>query len=175
MNGIVWNIVRFVILVPFQALVLNNIEFGEMSAYFNGFLYILFILMLPYETPGWLTMTLGFLLGITLDWFTGALGFHASACVLIAFARPWVLKLLASRDEYEFRNKPNIYVMGFSWFLYYSFLMAAIHHLCFYLVEDFRFTDIPVILLKTLGSATLTTAMIIVVQYLIFRPAKENG
>lgn len=175
MRLILWNILRFVILILLQALVLHNIEFGSYSPYFNGFLYILFILMLPYETPAWLMMTLGFVLGMSLDLFLDTVGMHASACVLIAFARPWLMKLLASRDEYEFRNKPNIHVMGFGWFLSYAFLMSVLHHLWFYFVEDFRFTEIHIILMKTLGSAVFTTFLIIIAQYLIFRPRKENG
>jgi cell shape-determining protein MreD len=175
MRPLVWNILRFIILVPFQALVIHKIEFGDYSSFFNGFLYVLFILMLPFETPKWLTLTLAFALGISLDMFSGTIGMHASACVLMAFARPRIMKILASSDEYEFRNKPTIHVMGFRWYVSYAFLLCVLHHFWFFLVENFRFTEIHIILLKTLGSALFTTFLIVLTQYLFFSRRKENG
>jgi len=175
MREIINHSVRFVVLILVQALVLHNIELGVFSSYFNAFLYILFILMLPYDIPNWLLLTLSFLLGISLDIFLDTLGMHASSCVVIAFLRPWILKLLASRDEYEFRNKPNIYIMGFNWFLYYGFLLALIHHFWFYLVEDFRLVEIHIVLMKAVCSAIFTTILIICSQYLMNKQKKENG
>lgn len=175
MREVIGHIGRFVVLILLQALILQNIELGSLSSYFNPFLYILFIMMLPFDLPTWAVLTLSCILGFTLDLFTETLGMHASACVLIAFLRPWVLKLLASRDEYEFRNKPNIHVMGFSWSLYYGFLMALIHHFWFYFIEDFRLIDLHIIILKALCSAIFTTALIICAQYLTNKHRKENG
>jgi len=175
MRPILWNILRFMLLIPLQALVLHNVGFGEYSSYFNGFLYILFILMLPYETPKWLVLTASLALGLVLDVFLGTIGMHASACVVIAYSRPWIMKLLASTDEYEFRNKPTVHVMGFRWYISYAFLMAVLHHFWFYLVEDFRFIELHIIVLKALGSAAFTTLLILLTQYLFFSRKKENG
>ena len=44
-NYIGKNILRFLFLVLFQVLILNNIQF---SGYINPYLYVLFILMLPF-------------------------------------------------------------------------------------------------------------------------------
>ena len=38
----------FIVLVLIQVLILNNIQF---SGYINPFLYVLFILLLPFQTP----------------------------------------------------------------------------------------------------------------------------
>ena len=65
-NLYVRNIGRFIVLVLFQVLVLNNIQF---SGYVNPFMYVLFILLLPFETPRWLLLLSGFLLGLSVDIF----------------------------------------------------------------------------------------------------------
>lgn len=175
MRNIIIHSLRFVFLVLLQTLVLHNINLGDLSPYFNGFLYILFILMLPYDAPNWLVLTLSFFIGLCIDLFLDTIGMHASACVLLAFFRPVILKMLASRDEYEFRNKPNIHIMGFSWFLYYALFAAFLHHLWFYIIEDFRLISLHIIFLKALGSALFTTVLIIISQYLMYRDKKKNG
>ena len=61
------NIVKYgaicILLVLFQGLILNNIEFG---GYIVPFLYVVFILALPFETPNWLVLLIGFGLGLWL-------------------------------------------------------------------------------------------------------------
>lgn len=175
MRNILIHSLRFVFLVLLQTLVLHNIDLGDYSPYFNAFLYIMFILMLPYDAPSWLILSLSFLIGLCVDLFLDTIGMHASACVLLAFFRPTIMKMLASRDEYEFRNRPNIYIMGFTWFLYYAFFAALIHHFWFYVIEDFRLIELHIIFLKALGSALFTTVLIIASQYLMYRAKKENG
>ena len=74
----------FVFLILFQVLVLNNLH---LSIYLNPYAYILFILILPFETPGWLVLSLGFVLGLIMDAFCNTLGMHSVATVLLAFLR----------------------------------------------------------------------------------------
>ncbi len=85
------QVVIFFLLVLFQGLILNNIEFGS---YVVPFLYVIFILALPFETPNWLVLIIGFVLGLTVDSFTNTLGMHTSATVIMAFCRAYVLKLI---------------------------------------------------------------------------------
>ena len=54
----------FVFLVLLQVLVLNNIQ---LSGYINPYFYVLFILLLPFETANWLLLILAFALGISID------------------------------------------------------------------------------------------------------------
>ena len=56
----------FLFLILFQVLILNNMQF---SGYINPYCYILFILILPFETPGWLLLVLAFILGMIIDVF----------------------------------------------------------------------------------------------------------
>ena len=75
-------ILRFIVLVAIQVFILNNIQLGGVI---NPYLYILFLLTLPVQTPRLLLLLIGFALGISIDMFQNSTGIHAFACVLIAF------------------------------------------------------------------------------------------
>ena len=136
-NEILKNIGRFVFLVLLQGLILNEVNLWQGMAI--PYLYILFLLMLPIETPRWLELIIGLILGLSIDMFTNTLGIHASACVLIAYIRPLYLKAIAPRDGYEFGQRPGIQDLGFSWFLKYAVVLIFIHHLWLFYVEVYSF------------------------------------
>ena len=96
--GVVYlkNAGRFFFLVFFQVLILNNIQLG---GYINPYFYIYFILLLPFETPRWLLLILSFLLGLTIDVFVNTPGVNAAACVLMAFARPFVITSISTGTD----------------------------------------------------------------------------
>src|ERR1035437_4349737 len=119
------NIGRFVFLILFQVLILNNIQFG---GYINPYFYIYFILLLPYETPRWLLLLSAFLLGISLDAFTNTFGLNASACVLMAFVRPFVISAISTGTEFMVGHSPSLKNQGMKWFAYYSNTLIFIHH-----------------------------------------------
>ena len=52
-------LVSFILLVFLQVFILNNIQF---SGYINPYIYVLFILALPFETPKWLLLITAFTL-----------------------------------------------------------------------------------------------------------------
>ncbi|NNF02812.1 MAG: rod shape-determining protein MreD [Bacteroidia bacterium] len=156
-------IIRFIVLVLVQVLILNNIELGN---YVNPYLYILFIILLPIQTPNILVLSLSFLLGISIDMFSNTPGIHAAACVFIGFARPATLQALAPRDGYDAESIPSIKEMGLGWFLSFSAIMVVLHHIALFFLEIFHFQEF----FQTLGRATLssifTLVLIIIVQFL---------
>jgi rod shape-determining protein MreD len=171
MNNFYFNhIISFFVLVLVQAVVLNQIDLG---GYINPYLYILFILGLPFETPKWLLMLLGFLLGICLDAFTDTLGIHASACTFLATIRPMLLKLIAPRDGYEAGQKPAIGSMGLTWFLKYVIILTLLHHFWLFFIEGFRANLILINFWRTILSSLFTIILIILVEYLTMN--KKRG
>lgn len=160
------NIWRFVIVILVQVLVFNNIQ---INGYINPYFYVVFILLLPFETPNWALLVMGFLLGISIDIFTNTPGMHASATVLIAFLRPYVLRILAPRDSYEVGTFPRIYYYGFNWFFRYALVLIAIHHVFLFYIEFFRFSDFFITLSRSLVSSFFTLVLIILSQFVIFR------
>ncbi len=105
---------RFIILILLQVWVFNNIQF---SGYINPYVYTLFILLLPFETPGWLLLLFAFATGLTIDMFTDTPGVHTSSTVFLAALRPVVIQAISSREAYESGAKPTVAYMGFLWFL----------------------------------------------------------
>lgn len=161
-SDIIKNIFRFFFLVLFQVLILNNIQ---LSGYLNPFLYVLFILMLPFQTPKWLVLILAFIIGISVDMFSNTGGMHAAASVLMAFLRQPVLKLISPRDGYDIVQRPTIQQFGFGWFFSYVGILVLIHHLCLFYMEAFHFTDFFSTFLRVILSTLFTLSLIFVSQF----------
>jgi len=165
------NIIRFIILVGLQVLILENIN---LRGYINPYLYVYFILLLPFETPGWLLLIASFLMGFSIDTFVGTMGIHTAASVLMAFARPLIIKAIPSRKEFEPGMKPSISDLGFLWFFTYSLLLVFIHHFALFYLEVFSFTDFFNTLLRVLLSSIFTILLVIIAQYLFFKASGKN-
>jgi cell shape-determining protein MreD len=163
------NIGRFVFLILFQVLILNNIQFG---GYINPYFYIYFILLLPYETPRWLLLLSAFLLGISLDAFTNTFGLNASACVLMAFVRPFVISAISTGTEFMVGHSPSLKNQGMKWFAYYSIILVLVHHFALFYLEIFRFTEFFQTLLRVLLSSVFTLLIVFIAEYLSYPTEK---
>lgn len=170
LNSITENAVRFIALVFFQVLILNNIELGGSL---NPFLYVLFILMLPFDTPEWLVLIFGFVIGLTIDMFTDTLGMHTSATVFLAFSRKFILRVMAPRDGYETTFRPSVRKMGLQWFLIYASILVFIHHFVLFYLEWFRFSDLFYTFIKVLFSSLLTLVLILITQFIFITPKER--
>ena len=159
-------ILRFIILVLIQVLIFNNIE---LSGYINPYIYILFILLLPFDTPGWLLLLLGFLLGISIDIFSDTPGMHTIATTLTAFLRPFVLDIIAPRDGYETGANPRISNYGLTWFLRYAGILTVIHHFVLFYIEIFHFGGFFPTLFRVILSSAVTLLIIVLSQYVVYR------
>jgi rod shape-determining protein MreD len=157
------NIGNFVFIILLQVLILNNIEF---SGFINPYLYILFILLLPFETPKWILLLVSFILGLTIDIFSNTLGLHAFATVAIAYIRPYVLKIFAPREGYEAGMRPGLSSFGWEWTLKYFFIIVFIHHFILFFTETFKFQMFFPTLLRVILSTLFTVILIILSQLL---------
>lgn len=170
-NFILKYIIRFVILIAVQIIVLNNILF---IGYINPYIYILFILLLPFDTPRWLILILAFCLGISVDAFQNTMGLHAFSCVLIAYCREPILHFLLP----QLKNKKQNYLefslqeFGLQRALIYTGTLVFIHHFSLFILEAFQIELIRVFL-RSLGSSIVTITLLIIIQYLLFKDAKR--
>ena len=163
------NIIRMIFLVLFQVVVLNNIQIG---GYINPYMYVLFILLLPLETPKWLLLLSAFALGFTVDMLSDTPGIHTAACLFMAFCRPGVLSLLSSKQEYEQGVRPIIRDMGFTWVFSYSLILVVAHHIPLFFLEVFSFSEFLHTLLRTGLSIVFTMLLILLSQLIMYRPKK---
>lgn len=173
MNVYLKNILRFCIIMLLQVLILNKITlrwWNEPSGFpvFIPYIYPLFILLLPFETPVWALLILGFLTGITIDTFMNTAGMHASAAVFIAYLRTNVLSALLPRNLTEYTGQqPSIKSMGWMPFLVYSAFLIVLHHLVFFTVELWNFSNLSFLLLK-IAAASVTSMLFVIVYILLF-------
>ncbi|MCD6010321.1 MAG: rod shape-determining protein MreD [Flavipsychrobacter sp.] len=171
MNSTIKNILRFCIILLLQVLILNKITlrwWSEPSSFpiFIPFVYPLFILLLPFEAPVPLLLILGFILGITVDTFMNTAGMHACATILIAYLRTNVLSALLPRNLSEYSGQhPSIRTMGWMPFLVYSGFLILLHHIVFFSIELWNFSNIGFLMLKILASAV--TSMLFIIVYLL--------
>jgi rod shape-determining protein MreD len=158
--------VMFVSLVLIQALILNNIQF---SGFVNPYVYILFILLLPFTIPGYLLLGLSFLIGISIDIFNNTPGLHAGASVFLGFLRPGIANLISSREIIEKGNTPNIKQLGFASFLKYTVIAVFIHHLFLFYAEAFSFGGFFHTLLRCVLSSIFSVVIILASQFILFK------
>ncbi len=152
----VFNFLFFIFL---QVLILNRMEF---SGYINPYLYVLVILTLPFETPKWLLLLLAAFLGLSIDLFSNTPGMHMAATLVLAYLRPFTLSGIAPRDNYEPGTLPLPSFYGFPWFLKYAAILVFIHHLVYFLIESFSFTNFLETLGKTIVSSVFTLLLMAV-------------
>ena len=157
---ILQNIIRFVLLVLVQVLVLNNIQF---FGYINPYIYILFILSLPFQTPRWLALLLAFVLGLTIDAFSNTMGMHAFAAVMVAFLRNGIIKLFTAIEEGN-NPTPSFHTFGVSAYIKYVVTLVIIHHATLFFLEAFTFANFWIMSLKIILSSILTIMMILGIQ-----------
>jgi rod shape-determining protein MreD len=164
----IWiNIGRFILLVVIQLFILNNINLGGMV---NPYLFVLFILKLPFNTPKYLLLLSAFTLGLLLDIFTSTPGINAATCVLAAFSRPFVIALISSKRSFESGIQPSVRDMGLGWYLAYSGIIVSLHHFSFFFMEIFRFQEAGFTLVRAVLSISFTMLLIFLTEYLFFRP-----
>ena len=164
-----FNVVRFFFLVFLQVLILNHINLG---GYINPYFYIYFILLLPFDTPRWMLLLMAFLLGLSIDIFTNTIGLNASACVMMAFFRPFVISAISSGPESLIGDTPSLKSQGIKWFLYYSIILVLIHHFALFYLEIFRFSEFFPTFFRSVLSSAFTLGLVILSEYLHF-PARR--
>ncbi|HQW45440.1 MAG: rod shape-determining protein MreD [Bacteroidetes bacterium] len=165
--------INFIVIMMVQLFILNDIVIKSSITLmgipvFIPLIYPLILLLLPVNTPHWLTMLLGFMVGITMDLFSNTPGVHASACVVLGYVRPYLLNLFFQQNIKELGDTvPTLFRMGFRSFLLYILFALVIHHCYYYIIQIWSFKNILLIVYKTILS-TLLSIILIILSQLIF-------
>ena len=166
-------IVNFIIILSVQVFILNDIVIKSSISVmgipaFIPIIYPLIILLLPVNTPPWLSMLLGFATGICVDMFSNTPGINAASCVLLAYIRPYILTLFFQQSIKELGGTtPTLFQMGLRSFVLYIIISLLFHHFVFYLLQIWSMNSILLIFFKTIISCLLSLILIILSQ-LIF-------
>lgn len=169
-KAVIVNLLRFILLVFIQVFLLKNATLYNLS---TPYLYILFILLLPFEIPNFLLFALAFILGLTVDAFYDTPGLHAAACVLLAFVRIQFINITVQKDGFDNEPEPTVSVMGFRWFFTYSVVLTLFHHFFLFNLEVFRFSEIQYTLTRVVLSS-IFTVFLMLISGLIFYRSRER-
>ena len=167
---LVRQLLRFGFYAGMQVLIV-----GQLSLFGLGwcFLYLGFVLFLPLRTPIALQLLLGFGIGLAMDISYDTGGLHAAAAVLLAYLRPWVLRMLTPSDGYDAQDTVNVHQMGWQWFMVYLLLLVGLHHLAYFFLELGSFQH-PLITLGRVGMSILFTSTALLIIQLLFFPVRRN-
>lgn len=168
-NQIPVNIFRLLLLLLTQALIFSNINF---SSFVNPYVFPLFILLLPFATPRWLLMLIGFSAGLTLDYFLGSIGMHTATCLLIAYLRPFLINVITPKGT-EFEISPNVYSQGITWFVVYLGISMLIYLTFYFLVEAATFLNFFLLLIK-IALSTLVSVIFMLIFLFLFSSKKKR-
>lgn len=161
-----WNIIiRFLSLAAVQVLLLNNLYLWQ---YINPLLYLYFIIKLPFNTPRWMLLVLGFAMGLTIDLLCGTPGMNAAATLLAAFVRPLALQIATGRRDPDSDNLPSVREMRSAWYVFVV-ILVVVHHLALFLLEDFGNGRFAIVATRTLITGAVSVAMIGLTEYLFVR------
>lgn len=161
------NIFRFLLLLTAQIIIFNNINF---LGYISPFPYLLFIILYPVNGNKYGLLVASFILGLIMDMFSNSGGIHATACVVLAYYRPYLFKFSFGLS-YEYQTVKLNDVLTperFSFIL----LSVLIHHFILFVLEAFQFTFFWDILIRTILSTVFTILICILIIYLI-KPHKR--
>ena len=158
--------ISFIFFIFLQVLIFRNIFiFGHAAC----FIYIGFLLLLPFEYNAIILILAGFLTGITIDVFYDTLGIHAASSVLAMFIRSSWVNVITPRGGYEIGAFPSISIMGFQWYLAYALPLIFIHHLALYFIEASGFSGFFFTFSKILSSTVFTFIILVLGQYLVYK------
>ena len=160
------NSIRFILLIASQVFLLKNIGYYNLSI---PYLYILFIMLLPFGIPNALLFSLAFLAGITIDVFYDTMGLNAIACSVMAFVRVIFIALTVQRDGFDNEPERRLGLMGFRWFVFYAIILTFFHHLILFGFETFKFSELGFTLLRVVMSTFFTVFLIIITEFAFFQ------
>lgn len=171
MSTLVKNIIRFMLFIGVQVYILNQIP--PLHQFIVPYLYFLYILWLPFNLGRFPLMLIAFFFGLSFDYFTGTLGLHAAACVMIAYIRPFLLSLLIPKESTEQSYvEPSISSMGWAPYSLYVGLLTFIHHFYLVLLEWLQFGSFVYFLGKVTATTGVSLMLIFITEMLFSRKAK---
>ena len=168
MSTLVKNILRFVLLILAQVYVLDRIHLHYMV---TPYIYFLFILWMPFQLGRTAQMLIAFSLGFTLDSFHHNPGFHAAACVLLAYVRPFLINMLIPQEGADNNyDEPSAKSMGgFMPYMLYASVLTLVHHSWLFFLEAWQFGNFWYFIVKTLSSTFISLLLIIIVELIFSR------
>jgi len=166
------QLLYFILLVLFQDLVIDKLPLGT---YINPDVYLLFILLLPFNYSPIGTLLWAFAMGLSIDVLSmGVLGLHTAALLVLAYVRHHLLKLVSSKEQIESSAYPSPRVIGLQPYITYVVISVLLYTTVLFCLDTFNFNNVGHLLLRILFSSLATTIFIVAMQY-AFTGKRKKG
>lgn len=171
MSDLLRNILRFAVFILIQVFLLNKIP--HLHRFITPYLYFLFLLWLPFSVSRQWLLIIGFLTGLTLDYFTMTPGLHIAACLLIAYVRPFLVTILTPKDSSDFNyREPSPKAMLWTPYLVYVFVLTLLHNSYMVFLQWLSFGSFLDFIIKVIATTGISMLLIITVELLFPRKLK---
>jgi hypothetical protein len=165
------NIIRFALFMFVQVFILFKID--PLHRFIIPYIYYLFILWLPFSVNRFWLLIAGFITGLTLDYFTGQIGVHTAACVLVAYIRPFIISVLTPKDLSEFNyREPSPKAMGWAPYSVYVFILTVLHHGYMTFLQWLQFGSFGTFLIKVIATTAISMLLMYTIELLFPRKLK---
>jgi rod shape-determining protein MreD len=147
-----------------QVAVLNNINF---AGYINPYVYVAFVFLFPLNKRRFPFLSLCFLYGLGIDWFSDTGGIHAFSLLFVGYFRLLFVGIFFRKSEvdyvlFDLRKEPFGPVFN------YVVTLTFLHHLILLSLDNFSLSNLGSVLLNTLYSSVFTLVLYFLGSY-IFR------
>ncbi len=171
MSDFLRNIVRFVFFILLQVYVLNKVP--HLHKYITPYIYYLFILWLPFGISRQWLLVVGFLTGLTLDYFMMTPGLHAAASLLVAYIRPFLIQILTPRDSSDFNyREPSPKAMQWTPYAIYVLILTLLHNGYLVFLEWLSFGSFLDFLIKLVATSGISLLLVVTLELLFPRKLK---
>lgn len=140
-----------------QVFLFDNLS---ISVYLNPLIYMVFIVLLPLDTPPVVLLGAGLLTGVAMDAAMGTAGINTIATLPVAFARPMLLNLLCGRDSIREGGVPSSERLGRRKFIDYLVIVILLHHTLFFLLEALSWEHLLHTVIRIVVSSLVTLAFV---------------
>lgn len=168
MREVIRNIVRFLLFLFIEIYVLDSIP--HLHRFISPSLYFIFLLWLPFSIRPRLLLWIAFFTGLIVDYFLQSPGLHASACLVLAFIRPFLIGVLTPRDSTEFNyREPSAQSLLWAPYVIYITVLTFSYHTWLVFLEWLSFGSFGDFLIKTFASTAISLLLIITIELLFPR------
>lgn len=128
---------------------------------------LLFIVLLPLDTPNWLVLILSALIGITTDTISGFPAINTISCTLIGFIRPSAVNLFLGIKDATKRGVITASRLGSGRVAIFMFVLIAIQNIVNYTLESLSVVDVVFTILRVV-TATISSFVFVYILHLPF-------
>ena len=162
-GNIISYVLYFLLFFLLQIILFRNVV---LFGYASCFIYLGYILIFPFDSKPVVLILISFFFGLLIDSFYDTIGINAFICVLVAYYRNFVIKILTPAGGYDSSSEFTVSYMGLIWFVKYAALIIFVHHFLFFLLEAWNIKEFFEVLVRAIFSSVFTLSVLLIQQYL---------